>query len=956
MAIDLRLTDRFEDRHIGPSEEEVGAMLAAIGAASLDELVNRTIPAPIRMREDLRLPLPLDESALLSRLRALSAENRVFRSFIGAGYSDTITPRAIERAVLENPAWYTQYTPYQAEISQGRLEALLNFQTMVIDLTGMEIANASLLDEGTAAAEAMMMFFRLTPRKDKTAFFVSEACHPQTIAVVRARAEPLGLRVDVGDHATYGIGDDIFGALLQYPATDGAIYDYSEFCSEAHETFAYVAVAADILSLAILEPPAVFGADAVIGNTQRFGVPLGYGGPHAAYFATRSRFKRQVPGRIIGVSVDQDGAPALRMALQTREQHIRRARATSNICTSQVLLAIMASAYAVYHGPAGLRAIAGRVHGLASVLRRGLQRLGYKLRHDQFFDTICVEGPPSQLRDIALGYAVNLRYMGDAAGVALDEATTCEDIDTLLTIFAEAAGVRLDFGADSLARSMHAGYHGILPRSTALLEHPVFGRYHSETELVRYLHKLASRDLSLTTSMIPLGSCTMKLNAATQLTPLTWAGFSKLHPFAPTDQAAGYRQVFEDLETWLAEITGFDAVSLQPNSGASGEYAGLLVIRAYHNSRGDRQRNVCLVPDSAHGTNPASAVMAGMQVVVVRTDDAGSIDLEHLREMASRHAGRLAALMVTYPSTFGVFESHITEACDIVHRLGGQVYMDGANMNAQVGLCRPGSYGADVCHLNLHKTFAIPHGGGGPGMGPICVAAHLKPFLPGHPALPATEPGAIGPVAAAPHGSASILLVSWAYIALLGSRGLRRASEVAILNANYVAKRLEAYYDVLYRGNSGHVAHEFILDLRPFRRQAGITEMDVAKRLMDYGYHAPTMSWPVVGAMMIEPTESECKEELDRFCEALISIRAEIQEIADGRADPELNVLKQAPHTARLVCGDGYDLPYSREKGAFPAAWTRERKFWPGVRRINDAYGDRNLVCTCPPVEAYQEA
>ncbi len=956
MAIDLRLTDRFADRHIGPSEEEIAAMLAEVGIASLDELVSRTVPAPIRMQRNLRLPPALDECALLARLGALAARNRVCRSFIGAGYSDTITPRAIERAVLENPAWYTQYTPYQAEISQGRLEALLNFQTMVIDLTGMEIANASLLDEGTAAAEAMMMFFRLTPRKDKRAFFVSDVCHPQTIAVVEARAEPLGIRVEVGDHSGYRFSEDVFGALVQYPATDGAIHDYSEFCTQAHEAFAYVAVAADILSLAILEPPAVFGADAVIGNTQRFGVPLGYGGPHAAYFATRSRFKRQVPGRIIGVSVDEDGRPALRMALQTREQHIRRARATSNICTSQVLLAIMASAYAVYHGPGGLRAIASRVHGLARVLGKGLRKLGYELRHDQYFDTVCVEASPSRLRDIALKRAVNLRYLDDAVGIALDETTSREDLDKLLAIFAEGAQVSLEFDAESLAGSMRPGYGGILPRSAPLLEHSVFRRYHSETELLRYLHKLASRDLSLTTSMIPLGSCTMKLNAAAQLTPLTWAGFSKLHPFAPADQAAGYRQVFEDLEAWLAEITGFDAVSLQPNSGASGEYAGLLAIRAYHRSRGDRQRNVCLVPDSAHGTNPASAVMAGMQVVVVRTDEEGSIDLAHLREMASLHGDRLAALMVTYPSTFGVFEPHITEACGIVHRRGGQVYMDGANMNAQVGLCRPGSYGADVCHLNLHKTFAIPHGGGGPGMGPICVAEHLKPFLPGHPALPDAERRAIGPVAAAPYGSASILLVSWAYISLLGSAGLRRASEVAILNANYVAKRLEAYYDVLFRGNCGHVAHEFILDLRPFRRLAGITEMDVAKRLMDYGYHAPTMSWPVVGAMMIEPTESESKDELDRFCEALISIRAEIQEIADGRADSVLNVLKQAPHTARLVCGDSYDLPYPREKGAFPASWTRDRKFWPSVRRINDAYGDRNLVCSCPPVETYQEA
>ncbi len=930
-------------------------MLQSLGAASLDELVRQTIPESIRMNGEINLPDPLDEPGLLERLRSVANGNRIYRSFIGMGYHDTVTPRAIERAILENPSWYTQYTPYQSEISQGRLEALLNFQTMIIDLTGMEIANASLLDESTAAAEAMMMFFRTTPRKDKTEFFVSETCHPQTVAVVQARAEPLGIQVRVGDYSTFHFAENVFGALVQYPASDGAVYDYAEFCRQAHDAYAYVAVAADVLSLAVLEAPAVFDADAVIGSTQRLGVPLGYGGPHAAYFATRSRFKRNVPGRIIGVSVDEDGSPALRMALQMREQHIKRARATSNICTAQVLLAIIAGAYAIYHGPEGLRKIAERVHGLARLLGQGLRRLGFEIRHKHYFDTLSVAGLPQNIRGIALRKGVNLRYYEHAVGIALDETTTRQDIDVLFAVFAEATGRSLDFDAEGLARDMNPGYHGPLRRTTPYLEHPVFNCYRSETELMRYLHRLASRDLSLTTSMIPLGSCTMKLNAAVQLTPLTWARFNKIHPFAPVEQAEGYRQIFEDLEAWLAEITGFDAVSLQPNAGASGEYAGLLVIGAYHKSRGEMQRTVCLVPDSAHGTNPASAVMAGMQVVVVRTDAGGNIDLDHLRAQAETHADRLAALMLTYPSTFGVFEAHIGEICDIVHDLGGQVYMDGANMNAQVGLCRPGIYGADVCHLNLHKTFAIPHGGGGPGMGPICVAPHLRPFLPSHPVVQTGGDSAIGPVAAAPFGSASVLLVSWAYIALLGATGLKRASQVAILNANYIANRLAGYYSVLYRGNRGHVAHEFILDLRPFRQDAGIDETDVAKRLMDYGYHAPTMSWPVVGAMMIEPTESESKAELDRFCEAMISIRAEIQEIADGVADPALNVLKQAPHTAKLVCSDDYALPYPREKGAFPAPWTREHKFWPSVRRINNAYGDRKLICSCPPVETYQE-
>ena len=956
MPIDLTHTDSFVNRHVGPSEEEIRQMLDTLGLASLDALAEATVPASIRTDRPLKLPPARTEHALLADLRTIARQNKVFRSFIGMGYHDTVTPPAIQRAILENPSWYTQYTPYQAEISQGRLEALLNYQTMVIDLTGLEIANASLLDEGTAAAEAMMMFNRLARRSKKDTFFVSDACHPQTIAVVEARAEPMGVKVVVGDHRTFAFSEDVFGALVQYPATDGAVYDYRAFCAQAHDAGAYVVVAADLLSLALLEPPGAFGADVAVGNTQRFGVPLGYGGPHAAYFATREDFKRQVPGRIIGVSVDADGNTALRMALQTREQHIKRARATSNICTAQVLLAVIAGAYAVYHGPDGIRRIAARVHNLTRVLARGLAQLGYTLRHDDYFDTLNVFGEASTIKGEAEKRGVNLRYFEDGSvGVSLDETVSAADLDTLFAIFGEAAGQAVGFTAEALAAEMEPGYHGAHARTSSYMTHPVFSRYHSETELMRYLHRLASRDLSLTTSMIPLGSCTMKLNAAAELMPITWARFNKLHPFVPVEQAAGYQVIVEQLEAWLAEITGFEGVSLQPNSGASGEYTGLLVIRAYHESRGEAHRTVCIVPDSAHGTNPASAVMAGMQVVVVKTDAQGDIDMDDLRAKAEAHRDNLAALMITYPSTHGVFEETVRDICGIIHANGGQVYMDGANMNAQVGLCRPGTFGADVCHLNLHKTFAIPHGGGGPGMGPICVAAHLKPFLPGHPVVETGGRQAIGPVAAAPYGSASILLISWAYIALLGAEGVTRASQVAILNANYVARRLAEHYDVLYRGANGFVAHEFILDLRPFRRDQGIDEVDIAKRLMDYGYHAPTMSWPVVGTMMIEPTESETKAELDRFCDAMISIRSEIQEVDLGLADPAHNVLKNAPHTAAMVLADDWDLPYGRRKAAFPAPWTREHKFWPSVRRIDNAYGDRHLVCACLPVEAYAE-
>ena len=948
MAIDLSRTDRFVDRHIGPSDRDIQDMLTAVGAASLDDLAGQTVPDSIRRDEPLNLPNARAEHRLLDDLRMIASRNQVFRTYIGMGYHDTITPRAILRAILENPSWYTQYTPYQAEISQGRLEALLNYQTMVIDLTGMEIANASLLDEGTAAAEGMMMFHRLS--RNRNTFLVSTGCHPQTIAVVQARAEPLGIRVDLRDHRSFEFGPDVFGALVQYPATDGAVYDYAPTCANAHASGAFVAVAADLLSLVLLKAPGTYGADAVLGNSQRFGVPLGYGGPHAAFFATRMKFRRQVPGRMIGVSKDTDGRPALRMALQMREQHIKRARATSNICTAQVLLAVMAGAYAVYHGPQGLRKIAARVHHLARVLAAGLQRTGYAVRHGDFFDTVCVDSPPAQLKAKAEKAHINLRYMEDGAvTIALNETTSASEITELLQLFEDGAP-----SVDTVALDLASGYHGSMARDTPFLTHPAFRRYHSETELMRYLHRLASRDLSLTTSMIPLGSCTMKLNAAVQLAAVSWAAFNRLHPFAPPSQAAGYQSIFEDLEQWLAEITGFAGVSLQPNSGASGEYAGLLVIRAWYESLGQGHRNVCIVPDSAHGTNPASAVMAGMRVVVVKTNGSGDIDLKDLRAKIEQHSDELAVLVITYPSTYGVFEERIREICDLVHAHGGQVYMDGANMNAQIGLCRPGTFGADVCHLNLHKTFAIPHGGGGPGMGPICVAEHLKPFLPGHPVLQTGGENAIGPVSAAPFGSASILLISWAYIALLGPQGLKRTSQVAILNANYLADRLKEHYPILFRGERGFVAHEFIVDMRQYRQSAGIDVVDIAKRLMDYGFHAPTMSWPVAGTMMVEPTESETKAELDRFCETMIAIRREIEQVADGTVDAQLNPLKQAPHTMALVCSDDYNLPYSREQAAFPAPWTKEHKFWPCVRRVDDAYGDRHLVCSCPPVSEFE--
>ncbi|MCY4158090.1 MAG: aminomethyl-transferring glycine dehydrogenase [Bacteroidetes bacterium] len=948
MSIKLPHADRFASRHIGPSKTDVQDMIEALGLSSLNELIQKTIPESILDNHPLNVPESRPEHVVISDLRTIGRRNKIFRSYIGMGYHDTITPRAILRSVLENPSWYTQYTPYQAEISQGRLEALLNFQTAVIDLTGMEIANASLLDEGTAAAEAMMMFFRLARKRTK--FLVSSNCHPQTISLVKARSLPLGIDLVISDHTDFQFTPDVFGALIQYPGSDGVISNYESLCDEAHKNGAYVAVAADLLSLALLRAPGRFGADAVIGNSQRFGVPLGYGGPHAAFFATKNAFRRQVPGRMIGVTVDIEGKPALRMALQMREQHIKRARATSNICTAQVLLAVMAGAYAVFHGPKGIHNIALCVHMWTLALAKGLRKYGYHLRHQNFFDTICIENPPADLRKRAELKGVNLRYLPDGAVcISLNETTTEADVNVLLSLF-----ITDQSSAGSLIASVPTSYEGILPRDTPYLTHPIFNQYRSETELMRYLHRLASRDLSLTTSMIPLGSCTMKLNAAVQLAAVSWADYNGLHPFIPLDQAIGYQEIFRNLEKWLGELTGFSAVSLQPNSGASGEYAGLLVIRAYLASKGEDHRNVCLVPDSAHGTNPASAVMAGMKVVVIRTLDNGDIDHQDLNNKLEQYGDHLAALMITYPTTYGVFEEQIREICALVHAHGGQVYMDGANMNAQVGLCKPGDFGTDVCHLNLHKTFAIPHGGGGPGVGPICVANHLAPFLPGHPVIPTGGEQGIGPISAAPYGSASILLISWAYIALLGPNGLRRASEIAILNANYLAYRLSEHYEILFRGRDGYVAHEFILDVRPLKRTAGIDAVDIAKRLMDYGYHAPTMSWPVAGTMMIEPTESESKAELDRFCEAMIAIRAEIAEIEEGKQDQERNILKLAPHTTALICADDYDLPYTRMQAAFPASWTRDHKFWPTVRRIDEAYGDRNLVCTCPPIEEYQ--
>ena len=943
-------TDAFAPRHIGPRPADISAMLDEVGATSLQDLTEKVIPARIRSEFTMDMPRGLGETEVLTDLRELADMNQVHRSYLGMGYHDCITPPVILRNILENPGWYTQYTPYQAEISQGRLEALLNFQTMIMDLTGMEVANSSLLDEATAAAEAMTLSRRVLGRKaaDRNTFFVSSTCHPQTIEVVQTRAEPLGIEVVSGDPASFQFSENVFGALVQYPTTDGEIQDLGPFVEKAHAAGALVTVAADLLSLALIKAPGEFDADIVVGNSQRFGVPLGYGGPHAAFMGTREEYKRQLPGRIVGVSIDANGDPALRMALQTREQHIRRDKATSNICTAQVLLAITASMYGVYHGPEGVTHVASRVRRFTTALASTLQALGCELLTGHYFDTIRVKPTNSaNVLRAALKLGINLRDFGDGTlGISLDETVTDNDVREICTAF---GGRGSDFDAEGLA-APEPGLPPELRRNSDFMTHPVFHSHRSETHLLRYIHRLQAKDLSLTTSMIPLGSCTMKLNATAQMIPITWPEFGRIHPFAPIDQAKGYAKLHTRLERWLCEITGFAGCSLQPNAGSQGEYAGLLSIRAYQRSRGQEQRDVCLIPSSVHGTNPASAVMAGMRVVVVGCDEEGNIDLDDLRTKAEKHREDLAAIMVTYPSTHGVFEDTIQDVCKTVHENGGQVYLDGANMNAMVGVCRPFDLGGDVCHLNLHKTFCIPHGGGGPGMGPICVAEHLVPFLPGHKTTGRGSDQAIGAVAAAPFGSPSILPISYAYIAMMGTNGLIQATQVAILNANYIAKRLDEHYPVLYRGQSGSVAHECILDCRPLSSLAGIEVSDVAKRLMDFGFHAPTMSWPVAGTLMVEPTESEPKEELDRFCDAMIAIRQEAQAIADGKSDPADNPLKHAPHTARAVCSDEWDHAYSRTTAAYPAPWTKLHKYWPPVARVNDVYGDRNLVCDCPPV------
>ncbi len=951
--------DRFADRHIGPRTDDIEAMVAAVGAMSLDALIDEVVPSDIRLDTPLDVPGPETEAEFLARMRRVGQRNRPGRALIGLGYYGCITPSVILRNVFENPGWYTPYTPYQAEVAQGRLEALLNFQTTVVDLTGMAIANASLLDEATAAAEAMAMMHRLQARTAHGAnrLLVARGCFPQTIAVVTGRAAPLGIEIEVGDLAAMTVDDRVFGVLLQYPAEDGAVIPIGELIDRAHAAGALVAVCSDLLALTLLTPPGELGADVVVGNSQRFGVPMGYGGPHAAFFATREAFIRQTPGRIIGVSIDRHGHPAYRMSLQTREQHIRRERATSNICTAQALLANMAGFYAVYHGADGLRGIARRVHGLTRRLAEGLHALGVQPAHAHFFDTLRLRLSPAvvdRLRKDATAAGLHFRYVDDAAvGIALDETTTGADVAEILSVFAGAMD-RPAPAVDTAAPEATPDWPDALIRRSPFLTHPVFDRHRSETQMMRYLKRLERQDIGLDTSMIPLGSCTMKLTAASQIRPVTWPEFADLHPFASVALAEGYQELFRELEASLCAITGLSAVSLQPNSGAQGEFAGLMVIRAHQRDHGEGRRDVVLIPASAHGTNPASAAMAGTRVVIVACDDQGNVDVGDLRAKAETHRDALCALMVTYPSTHGVFEDGMHEICDVVHLHGGQVYMDGANMNAQVGVTSAASIGADVCHINLHKTFAIPHGGGGPGMGPIAVAAHLAPYLPGHPMRRVGGERAIPAIAAAPWGSASILLISHGYMRMLGGDGMRLATEVAMLSANYLKARLESHYDVLYTRANGRVAHELIFDLRAFK-PLGITEIDVAKRLMDYGFHAPTVSFPVPGTMMVEPTESEPLDELDRFCEALIAIRGEIQAVIDGTADPADNVLKNAPHTAAEATADTWSHPYSRQQAVYPRPFVRANKFWPAVGRINDAHGDRHLICSCPPVEAYQD-
>jgi len=945
--------DTFARRHIGPQADETAAMLQTLGHDSLDAMIDALVPADIRLTAPLDIPPALSEFDALRQLKAIASKNQVFKSYLGLGYHDCITPPVIQRNILENPGWYTQYTPYQAEISQGRLESLLNFQTMVCDLTGLDIANASMLDEATAAAEAMTLCHRALPPHDERAkFFVSDACHPQTIALVKTRAEALKLEVIVSNHETFAFDNTVFGGLVQYPTTTGTVLDYSAFAAKAHAAGALLVVAADILALTVLRAPGEFGADVCVGSSQRFGVPLGYGGPHAAFFATRDAFKRNLPGRLVGVSKDGRGKVGLRLSLGTREQHIRREKATSNICTAQALLANIAAMYAVYHGPAGLAAIAQRVHRHTRLLAAGVAKLGHAVLTTTYFDTLAIQlkGYTSkEIVTIAEKHGVNFRVLGkETLGVALDETTDLADVELLVRIF--NAGFETPFKLEEFYAQAEACDYGAHARTSTFLTAPVFNRHHSETEMLRYLRKLESRDLSLCQAMIPLGSCTMKLNATSEMLPVTWPEFGKIHPFAPLKQTLGYQELFKQLEQWLGEITGFAGISLQPNSGAQGEYAGLLVIARYLATNGQAHRDICLIPNSAHGTNPASAVMAGMKVVAVACDAQGNIDVADLRAKTAAHAANLACLMVTYPSTHGVFEGTIREICQIIHDAGGQVYMDGANMNAQVGLTSPGFIGADVCHLNLHKTFCIPHGGGGPGMGPIGVAEHLVDFLPDHPVVPLGGEDPIGPVSAAPWGSASILPISWVYIACMGGAGVTEATKYAILNANYISRRLEEYFPTLYKGTGGLVAHECILDLRGFK---ATTAEDVAKRLMDYSFHAPTLSWPVAGTLMVEPTESEPKCELDRFCDAMIAIHGEMTAVETGKADKANNLLKGAPHTADQIAGE-WNRPYTREQAAFPVKSLVDYKFWPPVARVDNVFGDRNLVCSCVGMENYQ--
>jgi glycine dehydrogenase len=947
----------FASRHIGVNDADIAEMLQVTGAASLDQLIDETIPSTIRLKKPLELPPALSESEYLKEIRSVAAKNKIFHSYIGLGYYNTITPSPILRNLFENPGWYTQYTPYQAEIAQGRLESLLNFQTMVIDLTGMEVANASLLDEATAAAEAMMMLFHARDKNtmDRKVFFVSEKTLPQTIDVLKARSAPLGIELLFGDHHTQQLHENIFGALLQYPGGDGSVEDFSPFISEAHKHGVKIVMAADLLALTLLKSPGELGAEVAIGSAQRFGVPLGYGGPHAAYFATKDIYKRQMPGRIIGVSIDSKGNRAYRMALQTREQHIKREKATSNICTAQALLANIAAMYAVYHGPSGLKEIAAAVHRNAISLSSQLEALGFRQQNEYFFDTLKINTSgvsQTQLRELAETSQINFRYIDDSSiGISLDETTSSEDLSAIVKIFSTISGKSTATVNDN---HLPLRIPASLQRTTEYLTHPVFNSHHSETQLMRYMKSLENKDLALNFSMIPLGSCTMKLNAASEMFPVSFPEFSQLHPFIPANQAAGYRQVIRELEEYLSKITGFAACSLQPNSGAQGEYAGLMVIMAYHQDKEEGHRDVVLIPSSAHGTNPASAVMAGMRVVVVKCDEDGNVELEDLRQKANEHKDDLAALMITYPSTHGVFEEHAKEICDVVHSFGGLVYLDGANMNAQVGLTSPAAIGADVNHINLHKTFSIPHGGGGPGMGPICVTEALAPYLPSHPIVKTGGEKGIHAVSAAPWGSASILLISHAYIRMLGGEGCTLSTKIAILNANYIKSRLQKHYPVLYQGKAGRCAHEMIVDMREFKKY-GIEVEDIAKRLIDYGFHAPTVSFPVPGTMMIEPTESEDKAELDRFCDALISIRHEIQEVADGIANKTDNVLKNAPHTAQEATADEWSHSYSRIKAVYPVAYLKHQKFWAPVARINNTYGDRNLICACPPIESYAE-